>query len=546
MTNIDQSIRTIFPRNKSGIVREFGFADVLIFNILGYSLGVALTTNPVYVGGFAPSANIYAVLTLGLVVAFLNGLTYGLFAGTIPRSGGDYVFIGRTLWPGLGFVANWGFTFSQVYGLGLLAEWTITQALSPALTTFGATTSRPLFVHWGEVVARPRIVFASATLILLLVFIVTLLGTRFLKWFLNVSFFLAMVGIVALGYAVFSADHATFVAKFNAFMAHGTGTPQAYDYIIDLANKSGLKPEGTTSVAEAAWGSLRALPLGFLIFLGFTYSVYVGSDVKEPQKSQSRGILVALIFGYVVFMLIMGRYFAVVGHQFNAAIGIPEVVAKSGLPAGNSMLFFGGLLVDNVPVNFLMNLGIFLWFFLLPFVMVQVCVRNVFAWAFDRVLPLKLVDLSKRSGVPWLAVLVVLVVAEIFLGIMYNWGVTLVGPVAVVSVCFLLTSLAAVALPYRRPSIFNSAPPLARKSVAGFPLISVTGFLSIPFLCWILYSSIKYPQVSGTDDIRASVMVLAVYGLGIVIYLLRRRWLKNELNKGGMDIATLWEQIPPE
>jgi amino acid transporter len=546
MTTTDQSIRTVFPRNKSGLVREFGLIDVLIFNILGYSLGVALTTNPVFVGGFAPAASIYVVLTLGMLVAFSNGMTYGLFAGTIPRSGGDYVFIGRTLSPGLGFVANWGFTFSQVYGLALLADWTITQALSPALTTFGATTSRPLFVHWGEFVGHPQVVFTLATVVLAMVFVVTLSGTRTVKWFLNSLFFLAVAGVLVLGYAFFSVDHMTFVVKFNEFMAHSTGVSNAYSQIIDLARARGLRPQDAVSGWEIARDSGRALPLGFLIFLGFTYSVYVGSDVKEPQKSQSRGILISLALGYVVFMAIMGRYFYIVGHDFNSAIGIPEVVEKSGLPAGNSMLFFGGLLVNNVILNCLMNVGIFLWFFLLPFVIVQVCVRNLFAWAFDRLMPEKLTDLSTNNGVPWRAVLVVLIAAELFLAVMHIWGITLVGPVAVASICFLLTSIAAVVLPSRRPAIFANAPPLARKSFLGFPMISAMGFISIPFFLWILYSSLKYPQVSGTDDVQAVVMVLVIYGLGSLIYFFRRRWLNTQLKRSGLDLATLWEQIPPE
>jgi hypothetical protein len=65
-TAIDTQIR--FDR-KSGLVRQLSAKDVFLVNTFGYALGIALTINPVFIGSFAPSANIYAVLALGKVCA---------------------------------------------------------------------------------------------------------------------------------------------------------------------------------------------------------------------------------------------------------------------------------------------------------------------------------------------------------------------------------------------------------------------------------------------------------------------------------------------
>jgi amino acid transporter len=94
----------IFDRGRSGYVRDFNTLDVFIFNVIGFSLGLALSTNPSFIGSFAPSANIIIVLALGAVLAFFNGLTYGWFGGIMPSTGGDYIFVGRSLSHRFGFL----------------------------------------------------------------------------------------------------------------------------------------------------------------------------------------------------------------------------------------------------------------------------------------------------------------------------------------------------------------------------------------------------------------------------------------------------------
>lgn len=531
-----------FSRNKSGFVREFSFFDVFVFNVVGYSLGVALATNPVFIGAFAPRASIYIVLTLGATASLFNGLTYGLFAGSMPRSGGEYVFIGRTLGPGLGFVASWGFTVSQIYGLGLVTGWCITQALSPALATFGWTSGYPELVSLAQRLNEPIFVCVLGTAILLLVLLISSLGLATLKRFLVVLFFFALTGTLIMGFYFLTNTHADFVERFDSFMLRSAGVSGAYNQIIALGKQNGVPAGAATDL----WESIRALPFGFLIFVGFTYSVYMGSEVREPQKSQSRGVLSALLFGYIIFMVIMGRYFAVVGRDFNSSIAIQAVVEQSKLPVGTSMAFFAGVLADSPWLNFMMNAGLFLWFFLLPFVMVQVCVRNVFAWAFDGLMPQALTRVSAQKGAPWVATIAVLCVAEIILILSVVKGIALIGAIALMSFAFLLTGLAAMAFPYRRPSLFNNAPPLVKRPFVGYPLIVCTGFISSLFCLLILYESLANPAVSGSSDRLALYIFLVVYGLGMLVYHFRRRLLNQALTKKKVDLNQLFAELPPE
>jgi len=98
-----------YMRDSSGLVKEFNVMDVFVFNVLGFALGLVLAIAPTFLGGNFPNANPYLVLTLGTGLAILNGYVYSLFAASMPRSGGEYEYVGRTFNHRWGFIANWGF-----------------------------------------------------------------------------------------------------------------------------------------------------------------------------------------------------------------------------------------------------------------------------------------------------------------------------------------------------------------------------------------------------------------------------------------------------
>src|SRR5438552_2756841 len=50
---------------------------------------------------------VLAVWVAGGILATLGALSYGALARRIPESGGEYLFLSRTLHPALGFVAGW-------------------------------------------------------------------------------------------------------------------------------------------------------------------------------------------------------------------------------------------------------------------------------------------------------------------------------------------------------------------------------------------------------------------------------------------------------
>lgn len=530
--------KTLFVRQASGLVKEFSAMDTFIFNTLGYALGLVLAITPTFLGAIHPNANIYVVLTLGTVLTVFNGLVYGLFSAAMPRSGGDYIFIGRTLHPAIGFVANWGFSWSQFLGLGVYAAWCVRDALSPALTTFGLVNNSDFLIALGTKVATPLPMFLISSALLLTVLIVSLGGMRLMKRLINSLFVVATAGTLMMMSLLLLSTRDEFVAAFNRVMEVHARLPNAYTGIIQLAQDHGLRiGEPTTFVA-----ALLALPVGYWAFIGFTYSAYVGGEVKSPQRSQTIGILGSLMFGYVIYMVTMGAYYSVVGRDFNNAVAIVQALPTNPLPTSGSMSFFAGLLTTSPVVSALMGISTFLWFYLLLFVMAAICVRNIFAWSFDQIGPRAITLVTSRTGAPWAATLVILVVAEIFMAVQVFWGIAFMNYIAIFSVCFLIAGVAAIAFPFRRPALFAQAPPIVKRRVFGFPLIAWAGIGNTLLFVLVLYSALTNPGVSGVQGQLPIFILLGIYGTGVLVYFVAKAVRANQ----GIDLSLLYREIPPE
>jgi len=529
----------IFARQASGLIREFGLFDTYTFNTLGYALGLVLAVVPFFAGSVFPGRNVLIILTIGTVLALFNGVTYGMLAGAMPRSGGEYVYNGRVLHPGIGFMTNWGFTWSQLLGIAIYISWTINYAISVSASVIGYSSDNQTMLDFSTWIAEPWPTFIFGTLALISVILVQLIGLWFLKKFLNYLFIVAMVGSVITFIIFLMNDQASFTEHFNTFMTRVSDMPDAYNGVITQAEDSGWTQE------SVSWTQyLVALPLAYWMYIGFTYSAYIGGEVKEPQKTQTRGVLLSLLIGYAFYMVTLWAYYRTVGTDFNDAAAYLQFNGESPLPVTGVLNFFAGVLTDNTIVNVIVGLSFFLWHYLLLFVMFTIIVRNMFAWSFDQIVPTKLTALTKGQHVPWVAILVASAAIEGLLALftfttlfsyVYNY-------IVIFSVAFWFTSFAAILLPYRRKDLFEAAPPSVRRTVGGVPLITIAGVINLILFSLILYASFKLPAFSGPTGWKATAFVIGIYVSGIIIYVLASAFRKSR----GVDFKLLYGEIPPE
>ncbi|MDH3670415.1 MAG: APC family permease [Gammaproteobacteria bacterium] len=531
----------LFARKSSGLIREFGVFDTFSFNVIGYALGLVLAITPFFAGALFPGANIFLILIIGTAFALFNGLVYSLLAGAMPRSGGEYVYNGRILHPAIGFMANWGFTWSQFLGIGIYTQWTVNYALAVSFATLGHGLGSKALLDAGIFIQKPWPSFIFGTCVLISVVLVLLAGTRFLRRFLNVFFVIATVGTLMTLFVFLGSSRDEFIAAFNAFMASTTDIKEdAYNVVIQLAKEKGWIPTAQTFGAV-----LLALPLGYWVYIGFTYSSYVGGEVKEPQKTQTYGIIGSLAFGFILYMIIMGAYYSVVGTEFNNAAAYLEYNTDANpLPVFGVLNFFAGVLTTNPIVLFFMGISFFLWFYLLLFVMVSICVRNMFAWSFDQIMPVALTKVTDKTRFPWAATIVVAILAWVLLwaSIFTPLFDYIFNYIAIFAIAFWITSFAAMLLPFRKPELFQSAPDMVKRTVLGVPLITIAGVVNFVLFSLILYSSYTLPAFSGPVGPVAIGFVLGIYIVGLIIYYV----VASIRKKQGVDLDLLYTEIPPE
>jgi amino acid transporter len=530
----------LFARKASGLIREFGFFDTFVFNVIGYALGLVLAITPFFAGALFPGANIFVVLVVGTILTVFNGLTYSLLSGAMPRSGGEYVYNGRILHPAIGFMANWGFSWSQFLGIGIYTKWTIDYALSVSFATLGYATGNTALQDAGVAIAQPIPLFIFGTIVLIIVVLVQLAGMRFLRRFLNIFFFIATLGTLVTLWIFLTSSHEEFVQSFNEFMATTANLPNAYDAMIALAAENGWTP-----IPQSLGAVLLALPLGYWVYIGFTYSVYIGGEVKEPQKTQAYGIMASLLFGFILYMAVIGAYYAVVGTDFNnAAAYLQYNTDVNPLPVAGTLNFFASLLTKNPLLLIVMDFSFFLWHFLLLFTMFTICVRNIFAWAFDQIMPTWLTKVTDKSRAPWTATIAVAVLSWILLilfifthifDFVFNY-------IVIFGIAFWITSFAAILLPYRRKELFEAAPTMVQAKIFGVPLVTIAGVINLILFTLILYASFILPAFSGPVGPIAIGFVLGIYLSGVVIYFIAASIRK----RAGVDLNLLYGEIPPE
>jgi basic amino acid/polyamine antiporter, APA family len=530
----------LFVRQSSGLVREFRPTDVFIFNTLGYALGLVIAVVPTFVAALWPEQNVLLIVTLGTILTISNALMYGYLAGVMPRSGGDYVYLSRVVHPGAGFTANWGFTWSQFLGLGLYAAFTVNFGVAVALATLGNATGNDRLISWSESVSGKWATFLIGSGILILVLAVLSLNTRVIRNIFLIGFIPAMIGtFVTLG-VLFTTSKDEFISKFNAFMAD-RADGQTYQGIINSAHHAGFSPGSATLV-----GALLAIPIGYWIYIGFTYSAYIGGEVKQAAKTQPRMIMATLGFAFLVYLLVFWRYYDIVGRDFtNSVVYLNNNTDKgSGIPVSPVLNFFAGIMTHSTVLNVLMGISFILWNGLLLFVIAMVCTRNIFAWSFDGIAPRKLATVSERTHAPWPAAILITAIAIVLLAlyVFTSFFTIVVNYIVIFSIAFWMASFAAILLPYRRPELFAAAPAAVRRKFGGVPVMTLLGLGNLGLFTLILIASFKTPAFSGPTGQRANIFVVAIYISGAVLYFLARALQRRR----GVNLDLLYKEIPPE
>jgi amino acid transporter len=514
----------VYVRNATGLVRELSGFDA--FNIVFSA--VLIPVGIIQVLSFAPfffqGANVALSFLIATPLVACFGLVYLFFTVTMPRSGGDYVWVSRTLSPMWGFLVNSAITFVHLTWV----SFNFTFMMSVILPNF-------VYLLGGSYTPDLTSEFAIATVLTIAYTALMAFGVRVVSRFMAAFFVIVWIGIGAWLLLMLAANQSDVLARFDALSGG-----RAAQIVADAA-KNGYSPgEGI------AWGAtVMAMVYCFQVYTGFQWTGYFAGEVKNIRRSAVVSIMGALAVSAVVYTAGVLLVYRAYGYQFFGSLVYMGFNATSHYHLAFSpylvalIKFLPGptVLLDFIGLCFLLSI---VWWTPAGF---MIATRNMFAWSFDRLAPEKLAEVSDRWHSPLVSVIVagvlieLLNLANIYLGL----GALLLNIIAVMAAAFIITSIAAVVFPYRRPQLFESAPSFVRARFAGIPVMSVVGVVSAlgwGFVLFVAFTTTAFGAINPVSMAEA----FAVPAVMLVYYLVVRQMRRSQ----GLNLDATFHSIPPE
>src|ERR1700759_1673057 len=135
-----------YARKASGLVRDLSLRDSVLLNLCWISVPLGL----VYItqeGGLFPGLSLGLAFLIAGVIALPHLYVYGNFAGAMPRSGGDYLSISRSIHPFVGFLVNSAFTVLQIFSTAFIINFVPLFALPSLFQTLAIVTGDNSWAH---------------------------------------------------------------------------------------------------------------------------------------------------------------------------------------------------------------------------------------------------------------------------------------------------------------------------------------------------------------------------------------------------------------
>lgn len=519
-----------YTRKATGLVRGISARDSFVMNVA--FINIALGALGFTLAPFAfPGVDLFwsAIVCTGLVI-FPTAM-YAMLSASMPRSGGDYVFVSRILHPAIGFAANFNTTIWMTFFTGILASWVSGFAASSAFLTIGTVTKSTTLVDWSATAATKGWQFGIGLVTIAVFTALVAMGTRTTFRVLGVMFSV-MIGcqVVALAVLAFHS-HADFVGSFGKY--------GNYDKLLSDARAQGFQWPGGTHFSQ----TLGAMPL-FFSSIGYgIVSCYCSGEVKQASRTSMTSMVGAVIFGGGVIALFGALSMHVFGSDFLQAIQGLSGTDQYPLAAPPFFYLFVSMLTSNTFILALIGIG-----FVLAIVanippMFMIATRNILAWAFDRMIPSSLADVNPRFASPVKATVLTGVAMSAFMTFFIyspnkwtGWVFTAgIGSL----ITFLIVAICGIVFPWRRPDIYESSP--YRRSIGGVPLITLVSIPSAAFYLLLIYYLLTNDAL-GANSRNGKIALVVVFCLPLVIYA-----VASAINrKRGFDLSAAHAELPPE
>jgi len=535
--------KEVFVRKASGLVKEVSWKDALFFNV-SYAfpwggVGIILLSYPWVASGGS--------LTLGILLCAIGSAfhisMYALLAMTMPRSGGDYVWVSRILHPAIGFAQSLVIVVGGFFWFGT-GPGALILFVRNMIAIVGGMENNVGLVNSASVLNIPWVITLIGIVLSILYAYITFFRVKQFFRVQTTLIAIMFLGVfILIGLSLFT-DHATFITRFNNIAAVITGDHNYSQTLINQATNDTLLPIPQLSGAHWMWATVSVMPLAFWTFSYPYFSAYIAGEWKEAKRTALISFLGGLAVCALVILLTTTMLLNVAGEPLIQALadgyyGHPSTYW--GI-APYAYMYAAGM-TDNVILVIIVFIAYCVMQVLFNLVSLLYVSRCIFAWAFDRVVPERLGSVSAKYHIPIPAIALSGVACILFfLLFQYVYGLALELTISIVIATlmfsYVIVGITGIVFPWRRKEIYETSP--IQYKVLGLPLISLIGIIDVGFLVSLAYFYMSQ-SAYGAFDWGSYIFFLVLFCAGVVGYYVSRAYRKKQK----IDLDLTFREIPP-
>ncbi|HTX09906.1 MAG TPA: amino acid permease [Solirubrobacteraceae bacterium] len=529
----------LFTRQSSGLVRELGVLAATGIALASVALPDTFINFNAGLTDFS-QVEFYLPLFAGAFIWFVAMFAYRYLVEAIPRAGGEYVFLSRIVSPVAGSMAGIGLAVVFTYVLATNAHFFA--AYTPfMLTGLGDAFSSSSIANAANHVTSEGAIAAISVGVMLVVAAFSFFSLKRVAQIIIAFIVLQLLAFLIL--ALLLADHSRsdFITAFARYSNH----PNAYQDVISAAKSSGV-------VFGASIGAMVAtIPFMVVNYNGVLYSYYVGGELRRPARTYlyasaiSIGLLVVVWVGvWALLRHTAGLHF--MQAQANLGNSDPTTYGKiTSLQSSAGGLGYGLALSGDPISKILLATTIPLAAVAVNIAFLACTTRVLFALAFDRLLPVRVAQVSEKNHAPTTAIVIVLVISILFCLLLAFVNISNI--VALEALFFALILLAggvaATFLAHRRPELVTRAGQKDVDRWAGLPVVTWFGGATTALALFTVIEVIAHQNAYGKFSFESVTALVVVLVAGPVIYAIARGMRKRQ---NSLDLSMAMHELPPE
>ncbi len=409
-----------------------------LFHLTMYGVGLILGAG-IYVligeaAGFAGNS-MWISFLLGAIVAGFAGLSYSELAALYPKAAAEYTFVKNAFKSNFfGFIIGWLTAITSI-----IVAATVSLGFGGYLTQF---VELPIAI--------------GAILLIVILSIVNFIGIKESAW-ANTIFAIITAGGLAL--IIFLGLIVEPVESIDYFEA----------------------PNGFS-------GIILAFVLIFFAFIGFEDMANVAEEVRRPQKTIPRAIILSIVITAVIYILVSLSVVKILDWQELSASSAPlaDVANKVLGTNGSITLSLIALFATASTVLITLVAG----------------ARILYGMAKSNSLPQFIARVHSRTSTPWIAVIIIFITS---VGFSFVGDIVIIANIVVfaIVITFAAINLAVIVLRYTEPVL--ERPFRVPINIGKFPILPLFGFGTT------VYMALQF-------EVEIILVGIAIIGIGAIFY----------------------------